>query len=73
MGRRAIECFDQALSDVGLDQDERLHQVLHDYWAWATTTSMARYHESADDVPDGLAMPHWSWGGLVETAVPKRA
>jgi hemoglobin len=26
---------------------------------------MARYHRSADDVPDGLAIPRWSWDGLV--------
>ena len=31
--------------------------MLHDYFAWATTVSMARYPESADDVPDGLADP----------------
>ena len=66
MDERAIACFDQALVDVGLSGDERLRQALHDYFAWATTTTMARYHESADDVPDGLAMPHWSWDGLVQ-------
>jgi hemoglobin len=65
MDRRAILCFDQALTDVGLDHDERLRQVLHDYFSWATTTTMARYHDSADDVPDGLSIPHWSWEGLV--------
>ncbi|HET7385906.1 MAG TPA: hypothetical protein VFJ19_04495 [Nocardioidaceae bacterium] len=27
-----------------------------------------RYHESADDVPDGLAIAHWSWDGLVVAA-----
>jgi len=63
MDRRAISCFDRALADVGLT-DEPLRQVLHDYSAWATTTTMARYHESADEVPAGLAMPHWSWHGL---------
>ena len=63
MDRRAIACFDEALQDVGLDA-EPLRQVLHDYFAWATTTTMARYHESADDVPDGLSIPHWSWDGL---------
>ena len=66
MDRRAIACFDAALVDVGLAGDERLRQVLHDYFAWATTTAMARYHRSADDVPDGLTIPHWSWNGLVE-------
>jgi len=64
MDRRAIACFDQALADTGLATDERLGHVLHDYFAWATTTTMARYHRSADDVPDGLAIPRWSWDGL---------
>ena len=63
MDRRAIACFDQALDDTGLAADGRLRQVLHDYFAWATTTAMARYHRSAADVPDGLAIPHWSWDG----------
>jgi hemoglobin len=62
MDRRAIACFDQALQDVGAAGPVR--QVLHDYFAWATTTTMARYHDSADDVPDGLNIPHWSWDGL---------
>ena len=65
MDRRAIACFDAALVDVELHRDERVRQVLHDYFSWATTTTMARYHDSADDVPDGLQIPHWSWNGLV--------
>ena len=65
MDQRAITCFDQALEDVGLAGDERLRQVLHDYFAWATTTTMARYHHSAEDVPEGLRIPKWSWHGLV--------
>ena len=64
MDRRAIDCFDQALHDVGLSTDERLRQALHDYFAWATTTTMARFPESPDDVPDGLSIPQWSWDGL---------
>ena len=65
MDQRAIECFDQALADAGLDQNEELRRVLHDYFAWATTTTMARYHESEEDVPSGLHIPKWSWDGLV--------
>jgi hemoglobin len=61
MDARAIACFDRAMEDVGLAADTRLWQVLHEYFAWATTTTMARYHDSADDVPDGLSMPKWSW------------
>jgi hemoglobin len=69
MDRRAIACFGQALADIGIAPDGptgdgRLRQVLYDYFAWATTTTMARYHRSADDVPDGLAIPRWSWDGL---------
>ena len=67
MDRRAIACFDRALEDARLAADGRLRQVLHDYFAWATTTTMARYHRSADDVPDGLAIPRWSWDGREPT------
>jgi hemoglobin len=63
MDQRAIACFDQALEDAGLT-GQPLRQVLHDYFAWATTTTMAQYHDSADDVPDGLSVPRWSWDGL---------
>lgn len=64
MDRRAIVCFDQALVDAGVARDDRLRQVLHDYFAWATTTTIARYHASAADVPEGLRIPRWSWDGL---------
>ena len=64
MDRRAVACFDGALVDVGLDGDGRLRQVLHDYFAWATTTTMSRYPESVQDVPGGLSIPRWSWDGL---------
>lgn len=57
MDRRAIACFDQAVVDVGLAEDGVLRQVLHDYFAWATTTTMSRYHQSARDVPGGLRPP----------------
>src|SRR3954447_2194724 len=70
MDERAVACFDQALEDAGLAGDERLRQALHDYFAWATTTTMARYHASADDVPDGLLIPRWSWDGLVDGTAP---
>ena len=65
MDRRAIACFDQALTDVGFAENDRARRVLHDYFAWATTTTMARYPYSADDVPGGLEIPRWSWDGLV--------
>jgi hypothetical protein len=55
--------FDQALVDVGIASDA---QVLHDYFAWTTLNTMARYQRSAEDVPDGLQIPQWSWDGLVD-------
>ena len=63
MDRRAITCFDLAMDDAGLEP-ARLRQVLHDYFTWATTTTMASYHGSADEVPDGMTIPRWSWDGL---------
>lgn len=63
MDRRAIACFDEALTDVGLS-DDPVRAVLHDYFAWATTTTLSRYHRSPDDVPAGLSIPAWSWDGL---------
>jgi len=70
MDRRAIDCFDEALVDVGLAADDRLRQVLHNYFEWATTTTMSRYHQSEEDVPDGLTIPRWSWDGLVRGTGP---
>src|SRR6516165_1878821 len=54
----------EAMDHAGLDAAGPLRQVLHDYFAWATTTEMSRYHESADDVPEGMRIPRWSWNGL---------
>jgi hemoglobin len=72
MDERAIAAFDAALGDAGLDGDRRLRDALHEYFAWATTTTMARYLDSAGDVPDGLTIPRWSWNGLVPDAGPRR-
>ncbi|MCW2528945.1 MAG: oxidoreductase [Pseudonocardiales bacterium] len=70
MDRRAIFCFDLALADVGLSRDDPVHAVLHDYFHWATSTTMSRYHDSADDVPSGLSIPEWSWEGPVDHSSP---
>ncbi|HEY2551292.1 MAG TPA: group II truncated hemoglobin [Streptosporangiaceae bacterium] len=65
MDRRAIACFDRAMSDAGIAAGDRVRQVLHDYFAWATTGMMSQFPVSADDVPDGLGIPGWSWDGPV--------
>ena len=64
MDRRAIACFDLALGDVPI-ADPQLRRVLHDYFTWATTTSMAAHPHGAGAVPAGLPIPRWSWGGLL--------
>ena len=60
MNHRAIACFDQALIDAAID--ERVRPVLHDYFAWATFTTMYRHH--TDDIADDQPVPQWSWEGL---------
>jgi hemoglobin len=65
MDRRAIECFAHALTDIGLTKDGGVGRVLYDYFAWATRTTMSRYHHSENDVPEGIEIPKWSWPGLV--------
>jgi hemoglobin len=67
MNTRAIACFDAALGDVGLAEGQRVREVLHDYFAWATI-AVNRFERSVDDVPDGLSIPRWSWDGLVTPA-----
>jgi len=63
MDHRAIECFDRAMDDVKI-ADPELRRVLHDYFAWATSTSMAAYPDDPKDVPNDLRIPRWSWDGL---------
>lgn len=63
MDQRAIACFDRAMNDLGLVPGDPVHQVLHDYFAWATA-ELSRYPDSPDDVPADLPVPHWSWDGL---------
>ena len=62
MDERAQTCFAQALDDAGLPEDPRLRATLKAYFRWATA-EMSAHPESADDVPAGLPLAHWSWGG----------
>ena len=65
MDRRAIHCFELALTDVEA-QDPKLRQALLDYFTWATTKRMAAYPKSPSEVPHNLQVAHWSWNGLQE-------
>lgn len=55
MDRRAVICFDEALTDVGITE-EPLRSTLHDYFEWSTGR-MAQHPESPDTVPDGVSLP----------------
>ncbi|MDE9366327.1 hypothetical protein PZ938_12015 [Luteipulveratus sp. YIM 133132] len=62
MDRRALACFEAALDDVPVSDDPQLRETLTTWFGWAIQR-MGDYHESADDVPAGLPMQHWSWDG----------
>jgi len=64
MPRGTIASRTSCQPDADLEEAGPLRQVLHDYFAWATTTTMSRYHDSADEVPEGMSIPRWSWDGL---------
>ncbi len=66
MDDRAVACFDEAMTDRGLTDDAPVRAVLHDWFSWSTRTSLARYPESAADVPEGLRVRRWGWDGLEE-------
>lgn len=61
----ALACFDAALTDVGITTDP-VRGVLHAYFADGIDR-MSEHPDSADDIPDGLTVPHWSWSGPVRT------
>jgi hemoglobin len=58
MDRRAIACFDQALVDVGIASDAQCYRAI--------VFSVVQAKVVAEDVPDGLHIPQWSWDGLVD-------
>jgi hemoglobin len=64
MDRRAVDAFVGAMDDAGLPDEPRLRATLTAWFTWAVAV-MAAYPRSPDDVPDVLAMPHWSWDGPV--------
>jgi hemoglobin len=64
MDRRAVACFDAALTDVGITEGP-LRTVLHDYFEWSTNR-LAEHPDTSETVPDGAVIPKWSWDGPVE-------
>ena len=64
MDERAIACFDAALDDAGIPDDERLRTSLRRWFRWGVEV-MNGYPETADEVPEGMPLPRWSWEGPV--------
>jgi hemoglobin len=62
MDERAVQCFVAALDDAGLADDAELRTTLVAWFRWGIGL-MDAHPDSADDVPDGLPLPRWSWAG----------
>jgi hemoglobin len=66
LGRRFVACFMQAADDAGLPDDPEFRAVLRDYMEWAVGDVLVDGGPEA--VAAGMAMPHWSWEGLLPSA-----
>jgi hemoglobin len=64
LGDRFVEVFDAAVTSSAVPDDPELRAVLHDYMQWATDEVMA-YSPAGARVPPDLAVPRWTWDGLV--------
>ena len=65
MDERAVACFAQAMDDARLPDDPELRATLGAWFRWGIGL-MDAHPDSADDVPEGLALPRWSWEGPVD-------
>jgi hemoglobin len=63
LSRRFVACFVAAFDDAGLPEDPELRQALRAYMQWAVQRFNS-YPERPPKVPQGLAVPRWSWEGL---------
>jgi hemoglobin len=63
LGRRFVDCFVLAADDAGLPADPQFRAALREYMQWAVADVLA-YSPQGSTVPDGLAVPRWSWDGL---------
>lgn len=59
---RFLACFDQAIEDARLPDDDELRRVLHDYMVYATG-EVRDVSPVGTSAPAGLATPRWSWSG----------
>lgn len=64
MDERAGQCFAQAMDDAWLPDEPELRATLAAWFRWGVEL-MDSHPDSADEVPEGLALPLWSWDGPV--------
>jgi len=62
MDGRAVAAFVFALDDAGIPTDPDLRFELIAWFTWATAF-LNHHWTRKETVPDGLAFPHWNWGG----------
>jgi hemoglobin len=67
LGNRFVECFVQAADDAQLPGDTEFRAALRAYMRWAVDEVLVYGDEDAH-VPVDLAIPHWSWDGLDDSA-----
>jgi hemoglobin len=68
LGDRFVACFVQAMDDAHLPDDGAFRRSLRAYMEWAVG-DVRRYNPRGSAVPAGLAVPKWSWDGLVPSDV----
>ncbi|GAB3590775.1 group II truncated hemoglobin [Angustibacter peucedani] len=64
LDERAIACFEVAVADAGLADDDRLRTTLVTYFRWATE-QLSQHPDTHTTVPKGLPLPRWDWDGPV--------
>ncbi len=64
LGDRFLACFVHAIDDAHLPDDAEFRRALRAYMEWAVR-DVHRYNRRGTTVPIGLAVPRWTWDGLV--------
>jgi hemoglobin len=63
---RFLACFMAALDDAAISEDVELRAALRTYMEWSLA-DVLQYAPADAVVPDRLAVPRWTWEGLVST------
>jgi hemoglobin len=63
VGDRFVACFVKAADDARLPDAPEFRRALRAYMEWAVR-DVRVYNPRGSSVPDGVAVPRWSWDGL---------